>query len=107
MLIAYKARNILELNLARDVNTETLAKICETSPTILKESFKEIFGVPIYAWHKQQRIQLACTLIQSDPERTLASIANEVGYSNPSKFSKAFKEFIGETPHEWRKHLLD
>ena len=33
---------------------------------------------------------------------TVAQVAAEVGYSNPSKFAKAFSTCLGMTPHEWR-----
>ena len=39
-------------------------------------------------------------LLESD--LPIAEVAASVGYSNPSKFAKAFADTMGSTPREWR-----
>ena len=102
MAIAYKAYNEMTRDLTRQLTITDLAKACNTSPTVLKEAFKESFGMPIYTWFRAYRVQKACELLASDRKRSVASVSAEVGYANPSKFAKAFADCMGTTPHAWR-----
>jgi AraC-like DNA-binding protein len=52
--------------------------------------------------------QVRCTLAQqylSDPQLGLADIALLLGYSEQSAFQRAFREWMGCTPNQWRQHL--
>ena len=103
--IAYKAQDIMTRDLTRRVTIDELARECGTSQTLLKQAFRESFGMSVYAWLKEYRIQQACDLISENRDRSIGSIAAEVGYSNPSKFSRAFCDCMGMTPYAWRKTL--
>lgn len=105
--IAYKAYNEMTCDLTRQLTITELARRCNTSPTVLKEAFKESFGMPIYSWFRAYRIQKACELLASDSRRSVASISAEVGYANPSKFAKAFSDCTGKTPRAWRATQAD
>ena len=72
------------------------------SKTSLKNCFKEVYGKPIFTWRKEYRLDYSCKLINED-KYNISQIANMVGYKSPSKFTKAFKEYIGCTPSEYRK----
>lgn len=102
MAIAYRAYNEMTRDLTKQLTIPALAQKCGTSPTVLKDSFKETFGMPIYTWFRAYRIKKACELIESDESRSIADVAAEVGYSNPSKFSKAFSDYMGMTPLAWK-----
>ena len=57
--------------------------------------------MPIYTWYREYRVRLAAdALLESG--RPIAEVAASVGYSNPSKFTKAFTDTMGTTPREWR-----
>ena len=102
MAIAYKAYNEMTRDLTTQLTITDLAQICNTSPTVLKEAFKESFGMPIYTWFRAYRVQKACELLSTDRSRSVASVSAEVGYANPSKFAKAFSDCTGTTPRAWR-----
>lgn len=101
--IAYRAQAAMVADIAHTPTIASLAEQCKTSPTVLKEAFRESFGMPIYTWFKHYRIQRACELLEEDRTRSIASVAAEVGYANPSKFSKAFSDCMGTTPYAWRE----
>lgn len=42
----------------------------------------------------------------AEPDRTIRSIAHELGYSQISSFHRAFKRWTGQTPSEAREHML-
>jgi AraC family transcriptional regulator len=59
-----------------------------------------------YAWFLNWRIDRAKQLM-TDPGRSLAQIALEVGFSSQSHFTEAFRRRVGVSPARWRKRLHD
>lgn len=100
--IAFRAQQAMIADLGRTHAIEQLAQACGTSPTVLKQAFRESFGMPVYTWFRNYRVLRACELMEQEPDRRIASIAAEVGYANPSKFAKAFADCMGTSPREWR-----
>ena len=97
-----RAQRLVMADLSVRWSTQELARACNTSASVLKTSFKIETGLPIYAWQRLMRMEAACQLMRSNPTRNIASIAADVGYSNPSKFASAFASCIGSTPSRWR-----
>ena len=93
-------------DLVRDLETKVtideLADRYSISKTNLKNCFKEVYGKPIFKWRKEYRLDYACRLIEED-ELSISEISKMVGYSSPSKFSQAFREYVGCTPSQYRK----
>ena len=72
------------------------SKLCEERGI----DFKEVYGKPIIKWRKEYRLDYACRLIR-EGKYNISEISKMVGYSSPSKFSKAFKDYVGCTPSEY------
>lgn len=72
--------------------------------TSMKNCFKGVYGMPIYTYMKQYRVQQAALLLRTTTN-SVTDIANKLGYENPGKFSGVFKELMGTTPTEYRKSL--
>lgn len=83
---------------------EELAKRFEMSPTAMKNCFKGIYGVPIYAYFRTYRLQIAERLLR-EGELTVAEIASKIGYANPNKFTSAFHAEYGMPPTVYRKSV--
>ncbi len=100
--LAKEAADYLSMHLDEHITQVKLAKIFHVSRAHLCNAFKGVYGVPVYKYVRIQKIQTAALqLIHTD--RTVIDIAIENGYDNPSKFSSAFKEIMGETPLDYRK----
>lgn len=63
----------------------------------LKKGFRELFGVSIYACHRNARMDLACRFMV-EGRLNVCEVACAVGYSNPSHFSRAFRERFQISP---------
>ena len=99
--LARQSQRIMMDNISKPLTINEISHLCNTSPTMLKQTFRAVIGTPIYQWYRKYRMTHAKELL----ERTalpIAQIASAVGYVNPSKFAKAFNDEIGETPHAWR-----
>ena len=100
--IIENVKNDLINDLESTSTIDELASKYDVSKTTLKNCFKEVYGKPIFKWRKEYRLDYACRLIEDD-ELTISEISKKAGYSSPSKFSQAFKEYVGCTPSEYRK----
>ncbi len=70
--------------------------------TALKLCFKNVFGLPVFAYARRERMNAAAKkLLESD--RGILEIAGSVGYNNESKFARAFQDVIGLPPGEYRR----
>ena len=73
----------------------------EISVSHLQKLFKQVYGVPVYHYIKEYRLeQAAVELVRSDSPVT--QIAQNAGYDNASKFSECFKKRYGVTPTQYR-----
>ena len=83
------------------VSLSQLAAEHEMSVSHLQKLFKQIYGMPVYHYIKEYRLeQAAVELVRS--ARPVTEIAQDAGYDNASKFSACFKERYGVTPSQYR-----
>lgn len=67
----------------------------------LQKLFKQIYGMPIYHYIREYRLeQAAVALVRG--ARPITEIAQDAGYDNASKFSACFKARYGATPSRYR-----
>ncbi|MDO4285596.1 MAG: AraC family transcriptional regulator [Eubacteriales bacterium] len=84
------------------VTLEELASIFHVSGTHLKNCFKGVYGISVYAYIRGQKMQAAAAALRGT-DCTVLEVAGQYGYDNGSKFAKAFQEVIGVTPKEYRR----
>jgi AraC-like DNA-binding protein len=89
-------------NLGDPPTISQLAKEAAMSPSKLKKQFKDVFGLPVYEYFQKKRMQKARELLLED-RRSIKSVGTELGFSNLSNFSMAFRKEFGELPSEMRK----
>ena len=98
------AKNVWEYiseNLENRITIDSLAEEFHVSATQLKNSFKGVYGVSVYAYIRSQRMKMAARLL-TETDRTILDIAGQCGYDNGSKFAKAFRDITGFGPKEYR-----
>jgi AraC-like DNA-binding protein len=76
-----------------------LAKMAAMSPSKLKNSFKEIYGLPIYQYFQKHRMNKAKAMLLSR-KYSVKEVGIEVGFSNLSNFAKAFKKSFDQLPSD-------
>ena len=83
------------------VSLAQLAQEHEISVSHLQKLFKQVYGVPVYHYIKEYRLeQSAVELVRSG--KSVTEIAQNAGYDNASKFTEAFKKRYGATPSDYR-----
>jgi AraC-like DNA-binding protein len=82
----------------------TIAKLARqvgVSRSVLAERFRHFLGVPPMAYLTRWRVQLGAQLLTST-SRSVAQIADEVGYESEPAFNRAFKREFGSPPARFR-----
>jgi AraC-like DNA-binding protein len=75
---------------------EKLSRISAMSPTSLKTKFKKYYGETLFGYYQKNKLEHARKLL--DNKIPVKVVATEIGYSNPSHFTLAFKKEYGFSP---------
>ena len=101
--LAHHLRDHLLTNREGYVSLAQLAEEHGISVSHLQKMFKQVYGVPVYHYIKEYRLeQAAVELVRS--AKPITQIAQNAGYDNASKFSEAFRKRYGTTPSQYRTH---
>lgn len=101
-----QARVILMINLSEPPTIPQLARTVHINECYLKKGFKEMYQMSIYDFVQQERITKAKQMLRQN-FHSIQDIALELGYSNNSNFTNAFKKWTGFAPSEWaREHSI-
>jgi AraC family transcriptional activator of pyochelin receptor len=95
----YEAKEILSNNLDAPPSLSELSKKIGLNSFKLKKNFKELFGVPVFKYLQNQRMEKAYELLQGG-NVTIQEAAWNVGYDSLSSFSNAFSKKYGFRPSE-------
>jgi AraC-like DNA-binding protein len=89
-------------HLEERLSLEELAEEEHINLSLFHKIFAQIYGDTPYAYLKKYKMNLAAQMLQEN-NRKISDIALELGYSNPSKFAKAFYSVYGKLPKDFRK----
>lgn len=76
-----------------------LAKMVNISETKLKNNFKTVYGLPIYQYFQKARMRAARDVLETN-KYSIKQVAMELGYTNLSNFSTAFRKEFGILPSQ-------
>lgn len=93
----HHAREILDARLDDPPSLDELARAIGTNVRALKQGFKACFGVTVFGYVFEQRMQLARRLLESEGV-SVALVAQQVGYGASSNFATAFRRRFGLPP---------
>ena len=77
----------------------SLTKIALMSSTSLKTKFKKMYGTTVFEYFQRMRMQRARILLLTH-KYSVKQIGRQLGYSNMSNFTIAFKKEFNQLPHE-------
>lgn len=100
--IAIRAKSLIDAHFSENPTIEWLAKEIGTNTTSLKESFKNQFGLTLYKYQQQLKLELASALLQKS-KLSLTAIAIECGYADSRHLNTAFSKAFGESLGNYRK----
>jgi AraC family transcriptional regulator len=99
-----RTKLVLSSDLTRRWALGDIAAEVGVSPVYLTQVFQRVEGVPLYRF--QLRLRLAQALELLGRETDLTRIALDLGFSNHSHFSSAFRQAYGRSPSAFKDIVL-
>lgn len=97
-----KAMSHLSQHFGEPLSNDVLARLAGMSERTFERRFREHYGMAPHQYLKRLRLRLACqALVQTD--RPIAFIAGEHGFADQSYFTHEFREWMGQTPADYRR----
>ena len=94
----------IEEHLAEQISLTTLAQLVHLSPCYFCRAFKQSIGEPPHRYHNNRRIEHAKTLL-ANRAASVTEIALELGFSETSSLTAAFRRATGMTPTAYGRGL--
>lgn len=95
----------MEKNTEKNIPIKELASFMGMSEKYFIQFFHAHTGKSPKQYMIRQRMELGIRLL-SDPSLSIRTIADRLHFSDEYAFSKAFKNYYGESPASFRKHYL-
>lgn len=94
------AAEYLEKNLAESHSLVDISRLVHLNEFKLKKGFREYYRTTVFGYLRQKRMESASRILTTR-QCSVIEAAQEVGYSNPSHFSRAFRKTFGMNPREY------
>lgn len=91
--------------IAQDLKNATIVSVAEQvgrSPSSVSRLFLEATGMTFTDYLKSQRMEKANELLNCIDYK-IYEVSEMVGYSNAKNFARAYKNYFGYTPHDYRQ----
>lgn len=96
-----QALNLIHSHPEKSWSLESIAKQVGMSRSGFANNFKQKLGISVMDYITEWRITLALTMLKTS-EKSILTVAMEVGYQNESSFSRVFKRKIGASPRDFK-----
>ncbi|QQV77382.1 helix-turn-helix transcriptional regulator [Sphingomonas aliaeris] len=105
---AHRIHNIMNAVLAHpeaDHRLESMAADAGLTPSHFCRVFKKATGISPHQYVMKARLERAREML-GESELSIAAIADSIGFTSQSHFTRAFRQFSGQTPSGWRAATL-
>jgi DNA-binding response OmpR family regulator len=99
--LVVKTQQVLRQALANPPSLDRLARMMGTNRRRLNEAFQVLCGQPVFGWFREERLRQANSQV-SGTNTPFSVLSDNLGYSTPANFSKAFRQRFGCSPSEMR-----
>lgn len=96
------AKSYIRNNYARDIDLAVVSNAVSMHYNYFCKYFKENTGLNFSEYLTQVRMEEARKLL-GDPTIKIYEVSARVGYDNPKRFTRLFKNYFGLLPEEYRK----
>ncbi len=104
VLLAEKIAKYLYEHMDDRITLEQLSTMFHISVAYIKNTFKNVYGVPVGAYVRTIKMESAAYMLEHT-DKTILEIAMEHGYDNGSKFAAAFRAVKGVNPAQYRSEM--
>lgn len=95
------ALQYIDQHFRESLDQKALARLCGMTPSRFSRLFRDIHGVCYLEYILEKRLEFAKERLDNT-QMPITTIGYEAGFRDPSYFARAFKQFVGCTPSEYR-----
>jgi AraC family transcriptional regulator len=92
----------IDRHIDQELTLDELANVANFSRFHFHRIFKAMVGETLSRFIQRLRIERAAAQLTGNPQKTITEIALDCGFSGSAAFSRAFRDFFGMSPSEWR-----
>lgn len=96
----------IDADLTADLTLKSQAELLNVNASYLSSLFKKEMGVTLTEYVNKSRISQAVNFLNTT-NMQIQSIAQYCGIPDVNYFTKLFKKYIGKTPQEYRRNILN
>ncbi|MCK5153600.1 MAG: AraC family transcriptional regulator [Spirochaetales bacterium] len=100
----YKAIDYINSNLSQELSLDLIASAAAFSTYHFHRIFSATLGESLWNYTVRLRLEKAAQLLTSTNIISITQIALDTGFSSSSVFSRAFKNYFGISPSNWKKN---
>ena len=100
----FKVKELLLQNISNTPQLNELTESVGFSDSKLQKTFKQVFGKSIYQYALYEKMLVAEKMLKSK-KYSVSEVGYELGYSNLSHFTKAFKNQFGVNPKTYASQI--
>lgn len=93
----------IEANTDSELDIETLSKVAHLSRYHFHRQFSACYGISPYGLIRHLRLKKAAYQLAFRIQLKVTDIAFQAGFENAESFSRAFRQFTGQSPTDFRK----
>jgi AraC-like DNA-binding protein len=97
-----RALSMMHAQPAHAWTVDELGRNVGLSRSAMAQRFTDLVGQPPMQYLAHWRLQIAAQELMSE-RKSLAAVAEQVGYESEAAFNRAFKKFVGVPPGAWRR----
>ena len=98
----HRCMDYIDKHLQQPLTVKKLAEELELSESYVSILFKKETGIAVSEYIRRRRVDTAKSLLQYT-EFDCVEIAEYLCFSSDSHFSRVFREYVGQSPREFRK----
>ncbi|MCW3148911.1 helix-turn-helix domain-containing protein [Stutzerimonas stutzeri] len=96
-----RATQYIDQHFCENLDQKELALLCGLTPSRFSRLFREVHGVCYLEYMLGKRLEFAKDRLDNT-QMPITTIGYDAGFRDPSYFARAFKQFVGCTPSEYR-----
>jgi AraC-like DNA-binding protein len=90
----------VQQNYSQRIYSDAMARLCGMSPTHFSRMFRKTYDLTFQEFLLRYRVRQACRHLCS-PTASITDVAYNVGFTDPSYFTRVFKRYLGVAPTDY------
>ena len=98
----YRAKDFIDSCYTDEISIQDLANVCLLNQCYFLRQFKKYFKIAPHQYIILRRMEEAKKILERYDDIPISAVCSKVGYSDPSSFSRLFKQYYSYSPEQYQ-----